>query len=113
LTNPEASKVTPKKPESQAAEAVRLDRDARALNISLEFSLQLTLRPEAAVDSIRYAGQDHSAGSLLNASNINELICSHLTEQNEGAVHYLTGCYKRIALKESSASASVAAELTK
>ena len=92
---------------------MKLDREARALNIALEFSLQLTLRPEAAVDSIRYIGQDGNSGGLLNSTNISELICSRLTEGTENAVHYLTSCYKRIMTKESSVTPGILSELAK
>lgn len=107
------TKLTPKKVDPQLAEALRIDRDARALNMSLEYSLQLTFRSEAAVDSIRYVGQEGTSGTLLNSTNISELICSHLTEQNESAIAYLTGCYKRIVQKESAASPAVATELAR
>lgn len=111
-TTPESVKPSPKK-DPAALEAVKLDRDARALNMSLEFSLQFTLRPEAAVDSIQYIGQPGTPSALLNATNISELICSRLTEHNENAVAYLTGCYKRIVAKESSVSPGIVVELAK
>ena len=106
-------KSTPKKSDPQVTEALRIDRDARALNLSLEFALQFTLRPEAAVDSVVYIGQDNSTGTLLNASNISDLICRRLIEQEMSAVQYLTGCFKRIVAKESSASPGVATDLMK
>lgn len=106
------SRPSPKK-DPAVLEAVKLDRDARALNMSLEFALQLTLRPEAAVDSIQYIGQAGGPAALLNSNNISELICSHLTEHSENAVLYLTGCYKRIVAKESSVSPGIVAELAK
>lgn len=104
-----------KKTDPAALEAVKVDRDNRALNLSLEFALQLTLRPEYAVDSVRYCGHDGitSSNNLLNAGNISELICGRLTEQTENAVLYLTGCYKRIVAKESSTSPVVQTELAK
>ena len=108
----EATKPSPKK-DPAALEALKLDRDARALNMSLEFALQLTLRPEAAVDSIQYIGQPGAPSALLNANNISELICSRLTEYTENAVNYLTGCYKRIVAKESSVSPGIVVELAK
>lgn len=108
----EASRPSPKK-DPAALEAVKLDRDARALNMSLEFALQLTLRPEAAVDSIQYIGQPGAPSALLNASNISELICTRLTEHTENAVNYLSGCYKRIVAKESSVSPGIVVELVK
>lgn len=111
---PDTSKLTPKK-DPAALEAVKVDRDNRALNLNLEFALQLTLRADAAVDSIKYCGHEGitPATSLLNAGNISELICGRLTEQTENAVLYLSGCYKRIVAKESSASPVVQAELAK
>ncbi len=83
--------------------------------MNLEFALQLTLRREAAVDSIQYCGHEGitAANSFLNASNISELMCGRLNEQTENAVMYLSGCYKRIVAKESSASPAVQAELAK
>jgi len=112
---PDTSKLTPRKADPAALEAVKVDRDNRALNLNLEFALQLTLRSDAAVDSIKYCGHEGitPATSLLNASNISELICGRLTEQTENAVLYLSGCYKRIVAKESSASPAVQAELAK
>ena len=107
-------KSTPKK-DPAALEALKIDRDNRALNMNLEFALQLTLRREAAVDSIQYCGHDGItvANSFLNASNISELMCGRLNEQTENAVMYLSGCYKRIVAKESSASPAVQVELAK
>lgn len=111
--NSAGPKSTPKKVDPQVTEALRVDRDARALNLSLEFALQFTLRREAAVDSVVYIGDDSSSVTLLNASNISDLICRRLTEQEMSAVQYLTGCFKRIVAKESSASQSVAEDLIK
>eukprot|EP01032_Pedospumella_encystans_P017808 gene17808-20285_t len=110
----DAQKSTPKK-DPAALEALKIDRDNRALNMNLEFALQLTLRREAAVDSIQYCGHDGitMSNSFLNASNISELMCGRLNEQTENAVMYLSGCYKRIVAKESSASPAVQAELAK
>lgn len=110
----DAPKLTPKK-DPAALEALKVDRDNRALNMNLEFALQLTLRREAAVDSIQYCGHDGIAAgnSSLNASNISELMCGRLNEQTENAVMYLSGCYKRIVAKESSASPAVQVELAK
>jgi hypothetical protein len=105
--------VTPKKADPQAAEALRLHRDAVALNLSLEHALQLTLRSDAAVDSIRYIGHEHNNGTLLSTTNISELICNFLAEENVNAVQYLTGCYKRIAVKESAVTPGVATELAR
>lgn len=108
----EAPRSTPKK-DPAALEALKIDRDNRALNMNLEFALQLTLRREAAVDSIQYCGHDGvtATSTFLNASNISELMCGRLNEQTENAVMYLSGCYKRIVAKESSASPAVQAEL--
>jgi len=110
----DAPKSTPKK-DPAALEALKIDRDHRALNMNLEFALQLTLRREAAVDSIQYCGNEGitAANNFLNASNISELMCGRLNEQTENAVMYLSGCYKRIVAKESSASPAVQAELAK
>lgn len=115
VNNPDSAKLTPRKTDPAALEAVKLDRDNRSLNINLEFALQITLRPDAAVDSIRYFGHSGitSSNNLLNASNISELICGRLSEPNENAVMYLSGCYKRIVAKESSASPAVLVELAK
>lgn len=95
-------------------------RDAISLNISLEYALQSTFRREAAINSIKYIGNNELAGVvpstelLINAANISELICNRLSGDNAGvlnAVSYLSGCYKRILQRESSASEKVRDEL--
>lgn len=107
---------TNESPKKHLTDSAKHDREARALNISLESALLLTLRPEAAIDKICYVEQlGSSKSSLINSSNISELICSYLNEQSDSvsAVHYLVGCYKRILAKEVSSSASIHAELVK
>jgi hypothetical protein len=103
---------TPKKDPAQL-EALKQDRDARALNISLEAALLITLRREAAIEPIRFLDYDAEGTGLLTATNISEVLCSRLTDQNESAVTYLIGCYKRIVTKETSATAGIVTELAK
>jgi hypothetical protein len=87
---------------SDSSNKIKLDREAIALNLSLENVLQLTLRPEIA-DSLVYL---ESADQLLSPSNLSEHICSRLMLKKDllNAIWYLTACYKRILSKESSAS---------
>jgi len=103
-----------------ALEALRRDRDARSLNMSLEAALLVTLRPDHALDGVRLvAGGDAEklGGCLLGVANVSEVVCGLLSEEGgagsdvPSAVLYLVGCYKRMLGKESSASPSVAAEL--
>ncbi len=85
---------------------VKLDREARALNLTLESCLMFTLRPEAATDGVVYLSQDSSVGELINPSNVSMLIFARLSESSEllNAVNYLAGCYKKLMIKETSAS---------
>lgn len=108
-TSPQRKLLRNQEPKSTAAvdAQLKIDRDARALNISLEQSLMVTLRREAAVGSILFIdlGQTEK-NSLLNASNIDNVICNRLMDQSEvlNAVTYLIQCYKRVQVKETSAS---------
>lgn len=118
-TSPQRKLLRNQEPKSTAAvdTQLKIDRDARALNISLEQSLMVTLRREAAVGSILFIdlGQTEKS-SLLNASNIDNVICSRLMDQSEvlNAVTYLIQCYKRVQIKETSAStASMREELVR
>jgi hypothetical protein len=111
--------ASPSSRDPAALEAMRRDRDARALNMSLEAALLVTLRPDQAHDGVRLvAGGDEEAvgGCLLGVANVSEVVCGLLQDEGGGsdvpsAVHYLIGCYKRLLAKESSASPAVAAEL--
>jgi len=118
-TSPQRKLLRNQEPKSTAAvdAQLKIDRDARALNISLEQSLMVTLRREAAVGSILFIdlGQTEK-NSLLNASNIDNVICNRLMDQSEvlNAVTYLIQCYKRVQIKETSAStASMREELVR
>lgn len=118
-SSPQRKLLRNQEPKSTAAvdSQLKIDRDARALNISLEQSLMVTLRREAAVGSILFIdlGQTEK-NSLLNASNIDNVICSRLMDQSEllNAVTYLIQCYKRVQVKETSAStASMREELVR
>ena len=103
---------SPKKVDASIMEGLKADRETRALNLSLEAALQLTLRPEAAVDSIRYI--EHQS-SLLNSANISELICTRLQVQTESAVQYFIGCNKRFVFEQNQSIASmyIATDLAK
>ena len=85
-TSPQRKLLRNQEPKSTAAvdAQLKIDRDARALNISLEQSLMVTLRREAAVGSILFIdlGQTEK-NSLLNASNIDNVICNRLMDQSE------------------------------
>lgn len=90
-----------------AAEAIRAEREQRALNITLESALLVTFRREAATELIHFIGEDNAdEGQLLNCNNFSEVVCNRLSDTGDilNAVSYLTGCYKRIMAKESAAS---------
>lgn len=91
--------------------------DAIALNLSLEFALGITLRAEAASSEVVFVGTDGAPPQFLTVANISELLCGRLYSSSSAelhnAVHYLTGCYKRILVKETSASPKTKEDLLK
>jgi hypothetical protein len=78
----------------------------------------MTLRADAAAPGVLFMGSDGRPPEYLNVGNISELICTRLASGDSGtdvinAVSYLSGCYKRILNKESSANAKAKEDLVK
>lgn len=94
---------------SPAASPVKkIDTDSinnRTLNLMLESCLRVSLRSNRVGESdssIEYIHLDSE--ELINSNNISQVICNRLLEadlrDHNGAVGYLTGCYKRLLAKE-------------
>lgn len=101
--SPDATLSSPSLPLSIAkSSTVKIDKDARALNLNLEQCLLMTLRQEGASGQVIFMGKPGDKNELVNASNMVELICSRLSGKSDilNAINYLYGCYKRIQAKE-------------
>ena len=90
-------------------------QEARALNLSLENALQVTLRLEVADSSTFYLGDMVTTSEFLNSTNFSEVICARLSTRGDilNAVSYLVGCYKRLSSKELTSSGNLRDELIK
>jgi ubiquitin conjugation factor E4 B len=108
-----ANSVTPAKdsltPTSFESPGQKVNLQAKALNTVLEYALHATLRDPStrmAIDDDNSPYYVSMEGEEINSHNISEVICSILTEQSfsdsNGAIGYLTGCYRRLLSKEGS-----------
>eukprot|EP01039_Chlorochromonas_danica_P011200 gene11200-12488_t len=106
--SPKASSLSPTRVLSRELESL-------ALNLNLEFCLQVTLRKEGVDPSCLYLGDDlDSMGDLLSISNLSEVICARLARKSDiDAVSYLVACYKRVVVKEGACNESIRHSLVK
>lgn len=106
-TNSSPVVKTSPNPGSTESPGQKVNLHLKALNAVLEYALHATLQDPSMKMSI---DDDHSLYRVnieaeeINSNNISEVICSVLTEQNfsdnNGAIGYLTGCYRRLLSKE-------------
>lgn len=87
-----------------------LDKVAISLNLLLEQIFLITVRKEGQQHSYIDAGVD-----MMNASNLSEVLLLRLTTNQEsaGCAGYLVGCYRRLAMRESSVPERVKSDLQK
>lgn len=80
----------------------KIDKHKFSLNLVLENVLQVTYRMDAAIPPIKYIGTGDV--DYISASKVSEIVFSKLTEGVEygGAIGYLSNCFKRLLLKDSS-----------
>jgi hypothetical protein len=80
----------------------KLDKYTLTLSLTLEAIMLTTYRTESATNNIVYL-KNQDPFPCLTVANISEVICTRLFEGKEfgGAIGYLSGCYKRLQLKES------------
>lgn len=90
----------------------KIDKQTLALSLALESIMQITLRQEAANNNLKYIA-NQEANYYLTVSNLSEIICTKLVEGREfgGAVNYLSGCFKRLAAKESTSDDKLKTDL--
>lgn len=92
----------------------KVDMVALSLTLALEGILLVTYRQEASNSNVKYlqSGNDDSM-HYLTVNNISEVICTRLFEGKEygGAVGYLSGCFKRLVIKEQSCDDKIRPDL--
>lgn len=72
------------------------------MNLYFEQILQVTLRPDHAIQPIRYISSESNTNEgFIGIQDVSELICTRLSSGTEmgGAVGYIAGCYKRLLIK--------------
>lgn len=99
-TSPSPSKI------SVVSPTTKLDREARALNIALEYTLQISLRLTNDNTDLEYFGNKFPSYNLLDSNNISEIICDKLACPLPlgNAISFLVSCYKRLSSKEGTMS---------
>jgi hypothetical protein len=105
-----------KRQSSESSGSLTPGRGAQlAINIALESILLVTYRREAVTDTIRYMDSGMSEDKYIDHTNISEIVCTLLMENQEagGAIGYLTGCYRRLVAKENAVNERVREDLVK